>query len=104
MAIRSENPYGPNQRPDGVLGAVTTFTSKAINCEEITVFGDGSVVRYFIYIDDAISATKNVIDGGAEHHVFNLGCGCRSDFEFMILFVNWNSSKSVFLVNILYLT
>ena len=52
--IRLANPYGPYQKPNGVLGAVTTFTYKAIKGEEIQVYGDGSVVRDFIYIEDAI--------------------------------------------------
>lgn len=73
--IRLANPYGPYQRPNGVLGAVTTFTYKAINSEEITVYGDGSVVRDFIYIDDAVRAIINIVDGKVEHHIFNLGCG-----------------------------
>jgi len=54
--IRLSNPYGPYQRPNGVLGAVTTFTYKALKGKEISVYGDGSVVRDFIYIDDAVKA------------------------------------------------
>lgn len=73
--IRLANPYGPYQRPDGILGAVTTFTYKALKNEEITVYGDGSVVRDFIYIDDAIRAILNIVDGTDGHHIFNLGCG-----------------------------
>ena len=73
--IRLANPYGPYQRPNGVLGAVTTFTYKAIKGEEIEVYGDGSVVRDFIYIDDAIRGIKTIADGNDSHHVFNLGCG-----------------------------
>ena len=59
--IRLANPYGPYQRPNGILGAVTTFTYKALINEPITVFGDGSVVRDFIYIDDAIRGIINII-------------------------------------------
>ena len=58
--IRLANPYGPYQRPNGVLGAITTFTYKALCNDEITVFGDGSVIRDYIYIDDAIRAIMNI--------------------------------------------
>lgn len=73
--IRLANPYGPYQRPNGVLGAVTTFTYKALKGDEIQVYGDGSVVRDFIYIDDAIRAITNIVNGENKHHTFNLGCG-----------------------------
>lgn len=73
--IRLANPYGPYQRPNGVLGAVTTFTYKALKGDEITVYGDGSVVRDFIYIDDAIRAIMKIVNGENKHSTFNLGCG-----------------------------
>ena len=73
--IRLANPYGPYQRPNGVLGAVTTFTYKALKGDEITVYGDGSVVRDFIYIDDAIRAIMKIGNGENKHRTFNLGCG-----------------------------
>ena len=73
--IRLSNPYGPYQRPNGVLGAVTTFTYKALKGDEIQVYGDGSVVRDFIYIEDAIRGILNIVNGENNHHTFNLGCG-----------------------------
>ena len=73
--VRLANPYGPYQRPNGVLGAVTTFTYKAINNEKIVVYGDGSVVRDFIYIDDAIKAILNIETDAARHRIYNLGSG-----------------------------
>ena len=73
--VRLANPYGPYQRPNGVLGAVTTFTYKALAHEPITVYGDGSVVRDFLYIDDAIRGILNIVSGDAPHRIFNLGSG-----------------------------
>lgn len=73
--IRLANPYGPYQRPNGVLGAVTTFTYKALKAEEIQVYGDGSVVRDFIFIDDAVRAIINIVNGENKYRTFNLGCG-----------------------------
>lgn len=73
--IRLANPYGPYQRPNGVLGAVTTFTYKAINQEEIIVYGDGSVIRDFIYIDDAIKAIVNIALNDKDYKTYNVGSG-----------------------------
>lgn len=73
--IRLANPYGPYQRPNGVLGAVTTFIYKTLKGEEITVYGDGSIIRDFIYIDDAVRAIVKIVNGENKHKTFNLGCG-----------------------------
>ena len=73
--IRLANPYGPYQKPNGILGAVTTFTYKALRDEELIVYGDGSIVRDFIYIDDAIKAIVNITWGESEWKLFNIGCG-----------------------------
>lgn len=73
--IRLANPYGPYQRPNGILGAVTTFTFRALRGEKVVVYGDGSVIRDFIYIDDAIKGILNIVDGVNKHHTFNLGSG-----------------------------
>lgn len=73
--IRLANPYGPFQRPNGVLGAITTFTYKALIKEPITVYGDGNVVRDFIYIDDAIEAIVKIASTDTKHKIFNLGSG-----------------------------
>lgn len=73
--IRLANPYGPYQRPNGVLGAVTTFTYKALNNDPIMVYGDGTVVRDFIYIDDAIKAIENISNSSQGPRVFNVGSG-----------------------------
>lgn len=73
--IRLANPYGPYQRPNGILGAVTTFIYKAMKKEEIVVYGDGSVVRDFIYIDDVIDGIINISEYEGEEKIFNLGSG-----------------------------
>lgn len=73
--VRLSNPYGPYQRPNGVLGAVTTFTYKALNKQKIEVYGDGSVIRDFIYIDDAIEGIVKIANGKGHKKTYNLGSG-----------------------------
>ncbi len=82
--IRLANPYGPYQRPNGILGAVTTFTYKALMGEEIIVYGDGSIIRDFIYIDDAIKGILNIVNGKDKHKIFNLGCGYGTSIKDVI--------------------
>ena len=82
--IRLSNPYGPYQRPDGQLGVVTTFTYKALANENIIVYGDGSVIRDFIYIDDAVKAIINIVNGESCHRTFNVGCGYGTSIKIVI--------------------
>ncbi len=73
--IRLANPYGPYQRPNGQLGVITTFVYRALKGDKITVYGDGSVVRDYIYIDDAVRAIINIVEKKGTHKTYNLGCG-----------------------------
>jgi UDP-glucose 4-epimerase len=72
--IRLANPYGPYQRP-GKLGVVSTFIFNTLTKKPINLYGDGSVVRDFIFIDDAIRAIVTIANGANKHHVFNVGSG-----------------------------
>lgn len=73
--IRLANPYGPHQRPNGRLGVVTTFVYKALKNELLTVYGDGNVIRDYIYIDDAVDGIISIAGNESDEKVFNLGSG-----------------------------
>lgn len=73
--VRFSNPYGPYQRPNGQLGVITTFLYKAIQGNTIQVYGDGTVVRDFIYIEDAVKAIKIIIENNCKYKIYNIGSG-----------------------------
>lgn len=73
--VRLANPFGPYQKLDGIQGVVTTFIYKALKKEDIFIYGDGSVVRDYIYIDDAVRAVINIANGNVKERVFNVGSG-----------------------------
>lgn len=73
--IRLSNPYGPYQRPNGKLGVVSTFIYKALHNEKITVYGDGSVIRDYIYIEDAVRGINLIAHSTTSDKIFNLGSG-----------------------------
>ena len=74
VALRISNPYGERQNPLQALGAVTVFLYRALTNQPIEVWGDGSVVRDFVYVGDVASAvylsTVNPVSG-----VYNVGSG-----------------------------
>lgn len=73
--IRLSNPFGPFQRPNGQVGAVTTFLYNALHNNEICVYGDGTVIRDYIYISDAIDAILNVSREDSRYSIYNVGSG-----------------------------
>lgn len=82
--IRLSNPYGPYQRPNGQLGAVTTFTYRVLRNEPIVVYGDGSVVRDFIYIDDAVAAIVQIAESDTKHKTYNVGSGVGTSISELV--------------------
>lgn len=55
--LRFTNTYGPrSQMLHGKYGVVNYFIRLAMDGETIKVFGDGSVLRDYVYVDDAVDA------------------------------------------------
>ncbi len=55
--VRPANIYGPGQDPLGEAGVVAIFAAKMLRDQPVTIFGDGSQQRDYLYIDDAVDAT-----------------------------------------------
>ena len=73
--IRLANPYGPYQKPNGIQGVVAAFTWRAMHNEPIYVYGDGTVIRDYIYIDDAIEGIMRIAGDRGKYCLYNLGSG-----------------------------
>jgi UDP-glucose 4-epimerase len=74
-SLRLTNTYGPHLlMKHGRQGFITVFIRRAIEGEPIHVFGDGSQLRDFTYVSDAVDAFLDV--GQTEEafgHAFNVG-------------------------------
>lgn len=73
--FRLSNPYGERQNPHASQGAVAVFIHKIINDETIEIWGDGEVIRDYIYIKDAVTALANSMEVDSPGKVFNLSSG-----------------------------
>lgn len=73
--FRLSNPYGEKQNPNALQGAVAVFLKKAILSEQIEIWGDGTVVRDFIYIKDVVNILVESITIDTPGIVYNLGSG-----------------------------
>ena len=113
--VRMSNPYGPHQRPNGKQGVITTFTYKAMRNDTLTVYGDGNVIRDYIYIEDAVDGIIKIAESCNNERVYNLGSGTGVSVNQIIgilekmleknIHVNYIDSRSVDVpVNFLYVT
>jgi UDP-glucose 4-epimerase len=73
--LRPANLYGPRQRLDTAQGAVAVFLDRALRGEPIQIWGDGSVVRDYVYIEDAVDAIVRAARFEGEPRIFNIGSG-----------------------------
>jgi UDP-glucose 4-epimerase len=75
-ALRFFNVFGPRQDPKGAYAAaVPIFIEKAVRSEDITVFGDGTQTRDFIYVKDIVGALAFAAETPGVAGVFNAGYG-----------------------------
>lgn len=75
VVLRIANPYGPYQharRPQGIVGQML---ARALAGETLELWGDGSVVRDMIHIDDVVAAMIAAVGYRGEMRLFNIGSG-----------------------------
>ena len=76
VALRISNPYGPYQDPRGQQGAIGVFLHRIYNGEPVTIWGDGSVTRDYLYISDLVEALVLAAEIETQEKVINVGSGC----------------------------
>ncbi|MFP5346599.1 MAG: NAD-dependent epimerase/dehydratase family protein [Actinomycetes bacterium] len=75
LVFRISNPYGTRQRPHKKQGVVPIFLREIAKGEPITVFGDGEMVRDYIYVEDLVEMIAGTAPAPTRHRLYNLGSG-----------------------------
>ncbi len=70
VCLRFFTVYGPRQRPDM---AIHGFTRRIAEGKPIAIFGDGSSMRDYTYIDDIVAGVLAAIDSRLDFEIMNLG-------------------------------
>ena len=73
--LRIANPYGEGQSPLQKQGAIAVFTYKALRGEPIQIWGNGEVVRDYVYAGDVAEAFIKAARYPGAYRVFNIGAG-----------------------------
>lgn len=79
VALRFANVYGPGS--DLKRGAVTVFIKRALAGEPLTIYGEGTATRDFIYVDDLCRGILAGLDTAGAQGVFHLASERETTIE-----------------------
>jgi len=74
LILRYSNPYGEGQDHSKGQGIISVFLDMIKRGEQPTIYGDGSTIKDYIYIKDAIDATLLPLKKSS-HRIYNIGSG-----------------------------
>lgn len=72
--LRYSNVYGPRQDPFGEAGVCAIFSNRLLKDQPVTIFGDGTQVRDYIYVKDVAAANLAALEKG-EGQAYNIATG-----------------------------
>ena len=77
VVVRYSNVYGPRQSPENPYsGVVAKFIERRLNCQPLSIHGDGEQTRDFTFIDDAVEATLAAgLSARAVGQIYNVASG-----------------------------
>jgi UDP-glucose 4-epimerase len=73
--LRLGNPYGLLKRASRNQGLIDHYIRSARAAQPFTIFGDGSEIRDYIYIDDISAVIAAVLQNAPSNDTFNVGTG-----------------------------
>ena len=83
VILRPSNPYGPGQSTAGVQGVIGRFLYQALKKKPIEIWGDGEVVRDYIFIDDLVEICA-ALTSNFQPGVYNVGSGVGTSINEII--------------------
>lgn len=75
LILRPSNVYGKYQRLEAKQGFISVSIKKILDNFPIEIWGDGSTIRDFIYVEDVAKLTKKFVDLNIENKTVNVGSG-----------------------------
>lgn len=75
IILRPSNAYGKKQNIQGHQGLIAVTLGKLLQNKPIEIWGDGKIVRDYIYIDDLCRALVLLIKNRRWNNIYNVGSG-----------------------------
>lgn len=79
--LRISNAYGERAPTGGIQGVVGAFLHRALHGQKIVIWGDGSVVRDYVYVGDVVQAFVTAASYSGGPRIFNIGSGLGHDLN-----------------------
>ncbi len=95
IIYRIANPYGPGQNIFGKQGVIPIFMHRYITNEPLVIYGDGTMMRDYIYIDDLISMIVGSYGKKSDNTVYNIGSGKGTSINDLVAVIENCSRYSV---------
>lgn len=93
--LRISNPYGQFQSTNSNQGIIAVFLSRVLSDKCIEVWGDGSNIRDYIYVDDLIDACMIIMNYDGKERIFNISSGVGYSIMELIDIIKRNVSKTI---------
>lgn len=78
LILRPSNPYGRYQNANGKQGFIAAALGRIFSNKSIDIWGDGSSIRDYIYIDDLCNIVLKLIEADVTKQTLNIGSGVGS--------------------------
>jgi UDP-glucose 4-epimerase len=84
LVLRVSNPFGERQRIETAQGAVSVFLYRAMSGQPIEIWGDGSVIRDYIYVADVAEAFSRAVAYSGGRSIFNISSGIGTSLNELV--------------------
>ena len=78
VSLRYFNVYGPRQASGHYSGVISIFARNILRGLPLTIFGDGSQTRDFVFVADVVDATILALKTAPQNRVFNVASGTET--------------------------
>lgn len=94
LILRPSNPYGLHQTLHGKQGLVSVLLGRIADDRPLDLWGDGSTIRDYIYVEDAVRSMGELIVRNVEG-TYNVGSGTGASLLDVVRSVEKITGKSV---------
>ena len=96
VSLRFSNAYGERQDPNGTQGAIAVFLGNIFSGHPINIWGDGTVIRDYIYVKDIVDACLKALETPAlKYRVLNIGSGIGLSLNELIAALKQTVGKEI---------